>query len=167
VLTSGCGGGASFIEQRTSLDKLESQLKVSGEELLILMKQLYQKAEMHQQGGGVHASALCDSQNIIVLSEDIGRHNTLDRIKGHCLFTGIPTKDRILVTTGRISSEMLLKAARMEVPVIASRSAPLTRAATLGEKLGITVIGYARANRLEVYSHSERLSGCFSEAVKS
>lgn len=157
VLTSGCGGGASFIEQRASLGKLETKLKVGAEDILALMRQVYQHAEMHQRGGGVHASALCDGINVIVLCEDIGRHNTLDKIKGECMFMSLPTRDRILVTTGRISSEMLLKAARMEVPVIVSRSAPLTRAVSLGEKLGIAVVGYVRANHLEVYSHNEIL----------
>lgn len=166
MLTSGCGGGASFIEQRDSLARLEPQLKVGPEDILALMKQVYQKAEMHQRGGGVHASALCDEKNVIVLCEDIGRHNTLDKIKGECLFMDIPTRDRILVTTGRISSEMLLKAGRMEVPVIVSRSAPLTRAVSLAEKLGIAVVGYVRANHLEVYSHCEMALNCPDETVR-
>lgn len=158
MLTSGCGGGASFIEERTKLKPLNTEIKINAGGLLPLMKQLYQQSEIHRKGGGVHASALSDNENILILAEDIGRHNTLDKIAGECLLMRMPFKDRVLLTTGRISSEMLLKAARMEVPVVVSRSAPLTRAVTLGEKLGITVIGYARGDHLEVYSHPERIN---------
>ncbi len=160
MLTSGCGGGASFIEEKSNLQPLNTSSQIDARSILPLMKQLYQNAEIHQRGGGVHASALCNSEKIIIMSEDIGRHNTLDKIAGECLLTGIPFKDHALLTTGRISSEMLLKAARMEVPVVASRSAPLTRSVALGERLGIAVIGYARGDHLEVYSHPERLANC-------
>ncbi|MBI4330730.1 MAG: formate dehydrogenase accessory sulfurtransferase FdhD [Chloroflexi bacterium] len=159
MLTSGCGGGASFIEEKSNLSPVNSEMKFTAANILPLMKQLYQQSEIHRRGGGVHASALADNDNIIVLAEDIGRHNTLDKIAGECLLMRIPFKDRMLITTGRISSEMLLKAARMEVPVVVSRSAPLTRSVALGEKLGITVIGYARGDHLEVYSHPERIGG--------
>ena len=92
-----------------------------------------------------------------MLAEDIGRHNTLDKIMGECLVRRLPTQDGILLTTGRISSEMLLKAARMQVPVVVSRGSPTERAVSLGNELGITVIGYARGNRLSVFSGEERL----------
>ncbi len=160
MLTSGCGGGASFIEEKAKLQPLSAQVQMDAANILPMMKQLYQNAEIHQRGGGVHASALCDNSNILVMAEDIGRHNTLDKIAGECLLMGIPFKDRALLTTGRISSEMLFKAVRMGVPVVISRSAPLTRSVVLGEKLGITVIGYARGDHLEVYSHPERITNC-------
>jgi FdhD protein len=76
---------------------------------------------------------------------------------GECLLKGLPTQDKILLTTGRISSEMVLKAARMQVPIVVSRGTPTERAVTLGEELGITVVGYARGNRLCVFSGKERL----------
>lgn len=157
MLTSGCGGGASFIEERVNLKPVQTEARFAAENVLGLMRQLYQKAQIHQSGGGVHASALCDAENVLVLSEDVGRHNTLDKISGECLLTNAPMTDRMLITTGRISSEMLLKAARMEVPVVVSRGAALTRTVAVGEKLGVTVIGYARADHLEVYSHPERI----------
>ena len=76
---------------------------------------------------------------------------------GECLLKGLPTQDKILLTTGRISSEMVLKAARMQVPIVVSRGTPTERAVTLGAELGITVVGYARGNRLSVFSGKERL----------
>jgi len=125
--------------------------------VLGLMKQLYQQQSLFQLGGGIHSSALCDRTQILVLAEDIGRHNTLDKIMGECLMRGLPTQDGILLTTGRISSEMLLKAARMQTPIVVSRGSPTERAITLGNKLDITVIGYARGSRLSVFSGDERL----------
>lgn len=109
--------------------------------------------------GGVHASALSDTKNLLVLTEDIGRHNTLDKIQGECLLRGLSTRDRLLLSTGRVSSEMLLKAAKMQVPVVVSRHSPTGSAISLARDLGIALVGYAHGSRLSVYSHPERL-GC-------
>jgi FdhD protein len=121
------------------------------------MKQLLERMELYRHSGGVHASALADTKNLLVVTEDIGRHNTLDKIQGECLLKGLSTKERLLLSTGRISSEMLLKAARMQVPVVVSRHSPSETAISLARELGIALVGYARGNRLMVYSHSERL----------
>lgn len=154
TLTSGCGSGVSFATQAPRVD---SDLVVTPEEVLSLMKQLYQQQNLFQLGGGIHCSALCNRKQILMLAEDIGRHNTLDKIMGECLIRGRSTQDGILLTTGRISSEMLLKAARMQTPIVVSRGSPTERAIALGKELGITVIGYARGNRLSVFSCEERL----------
>jgi len=154
TLASGCGGGVSFA---TEMQKVESQLTAKPEEVFSLMKQLNEKAELYRFSGGVHTSALCNNSNVLVAAEDIGRHNTLDKIVGECLLTKLPTNDKLLLTTGRISSEMLSKAARMKAPIIVSRSSPTDRSISIAQKLGITLIGYVRGNRLSVYSHEERL----------
>lgn len=155
TLTSGCGGGVSFENQAP---KVESDMVVSPEEVLALLKQLYHQQSLYQQSGGIHCSALCDRKQLLVVTEDIGRHNTLDKIIGECLLRNIASDDGILLTTGRISSEMLFKAARMKVPIIVSRTSPTERAVSLGQELGITVVGYARNNRLLVFSGEERFS---------
>ncbi|MFC1915154.1 formate dehydrogenase accessory sulfurtransferase FdhD [Chloroflexota bacterium] len=154
TLTSGCGSGASL---KTEAQRVDSDSVVTPEEVLSLMKQLYQQQGLFQLGGGIHSSALCDRKQILVIAEDIGRHNTLDKIMGECLMRRLPTQDCILLTTGRISSEMLLKAARMQTPIVVSRGSPTERAISLANELGITVIGYARGNRLSVFSSEERL----------
>ncbi|MFC1911720.1 formate dehydrogenase accessory sulfurtransferase FdhD [Chloroflexota bacterium] len=154
TLTSGCGSGVSF---KPSEQRVESDLTITPEEVLSLMKQLYQQQDLFQLGGGIHSSALCNRQQILALAEDIGRHNTLDKIMGECLMKKLPTRDCILLTTGRISSEMLLKAARMKVPIVVSRGSPTERAISLGNDLGITVVGYARGNRLSVFSGEGRI----------
>ncbi len=151
-LTSGCGGGAAFTMQA---QKVESDLVVTPAELLARMRQL--QAHMEGLSGGMHASALADTKDLLLVAEDIGRHNTLDKIQGGCLLKGVSTKDRLLLTTGRISSEMLVKAARMQTPVLVSRHSPTERAVSMARDLGIALVGRVGAGRLTVYSHPERL----------
>ncbi|HNS78924.1 MAG TPA: formate dehydrogenase accessory sulfurtransferase FdhD [Syntrophorhabdus sp.] len=155
-LTSGCGGGAAF---RTEGQRVDSAFEVTPMEVMSLMKRLQEEMELYRLSRGVHASALADKKNLLVMAEDIGRHNTLDKIQGECLFKGLSTGNCLLLSTGRISSEMLLKAARMQVPVIVSRHSPTGSAVSLARDLGISLVGRVRGNRLSVYSHPERL-GC-------
>jgi len=154
TLTSGCGGGAFFTIQGQRVD---SDLVVTPTEVLSLMKQLHKQMVLYRLSGGVHTSALSDTRNLLVVAEDIGRHNTLDKIQGECLARGLSTRDRLLLTTGRVSSEMLLKAARMQAPVVISRHSPTGSAVSLARELGIALVGHARVGRLMVYSHPERL----------
>ncbi len=154
TLTSGCGGGATF---STRANPVVSNLFVTPTEVSDLMKKMLKQAELYKYSGGIHSSALTDKESLLVLAEDIGRHNTLDRIQGECLLRGISTKDKLLLSTGRLSSEMALKAAKMKTPIIVSRSSPTHRSIALSKDLGLTLIGYARADRLSVYSHPERI----------
>jgi FdhD protein len=156
TLTSGCGGGATFT---TGGQKVDSDLVVTPAEVLLQMKYLVEHEELYRLSGGVHTSALSDARNLLVVTEDIGRHNTLDKIQGECLARGLPTRDRLILTTGRVSSEMLRKAARMQTPVVVSRHTPTGTAIALARDLGIALVGRTRGNRLSVYSHPERL-GC-------
>jgi FdhD protein len=155
ILTSGCGGGATF---ETKGQKVASGLVASPQEVLSLMKKLQDRMVLYRLCGGVHGSALSDKKNLLVVAEDIGRHNTLDKIQGECLLKGLRTRDRLLLSTGRISSEMLLKAARMQAPVVVSRHSPTGSAIALAHNLGITLVGHASGSRLSVYSQPERLS---------
>ncbi|MBU2009261.1 MAG: formate dehydrogenase accessory sulfurtransferase FdhD [Chloroflexi bacterium] len=161
TLTSGCGGGTSF---RRDAERVDSNLLVAPVDLLSRMRELHERAELFQCCGGVHASALSSARHLLIVAEDIGRHNTLDKIQGECLLTNTPTREAMLLTTGRVSSEMLYKAARMRTPVVVSRSAPTERAISLADGLGITLVGYARGTRLSVYSHEERVQGADLEA---
>jgi FdhD protein len=155
TLTSGCGGGAIFVSQG---QKVESSLVVAPDKILSLMRHLQGEMGLYRVSGGVHASALASTDNLLVLAEDIGRHNTIDKIQGECLLRKLPTEDRLLLTTGRITSEMLLKAAKMQTPVVISRSSPTGRAVVLANELGIALVGYTKGSRLTVYSHPERIS---------
>jgi FdhD protein len=91
------------------------------------------------------------------VAEDVGRHNTLDKLRGMALMEGLDTRDLILLSSGRISSEMLVKAAKMKVPVIVSRTSPTSLSVALAQAWGFTLIGYARQSRMNVYAGEERL----------
>jgi FdhD protein len=163
-LTSGCGGGATFTMQGQRVD---SDFTIMPGEVLSLMKQLQEQMDLYKLSGGAHTSALSDTGQLLIVAEDIGRHNTLDKIQGECLATGVSSKDRLILTTGRVSSEMLLKAARMQVPVVVSRHTPTASAVALARDLGITLAGHVRGGRLWVYSHPERLGRSSGEVQKA
>lgn len=157
ALTSGCGGGTTFADLAGAFEPVTSDLTITPDRLLALMKSLQQSADLYQASGGVHTSALADGDRLLVIAEDVGRHNTLDKIRGECLLRGLSTEGKILVTTGRISSEMLVKAIRMKAPVLVSHSSPTDFAVCLARQLGMTLIGYARGNRLDVYAGEARI----------
>jgi len=159
-LTSGCGRGASFYSAADvqAQNKIESQVSISANEIFILAKKFHHRSEVFLATGGVHSAALCDSANILVFNEDIGRHNAIDKVFGKCLLDDIPTNDRIIITSGRISSEILLKVARREIPIIISISAPTNLGIKLAEALGITLIGFVRGKRMNIYTNIERIT---------
>jgi FdhD protein len=157
ILLSGCGRGITFDDLSGNYPKIESSLQVSMDQLSRLMREIRNKASIHQAAGGTHASALSDGDEILVMAEDVGRHNTLDKIRGECLFHVIPTKDRLLLTTGRVSSEMVTKAVKMEVPIVASRSTPTDLAVKLARDWQMTIVGYIRGRKMNVYSRPDRI----------
>jgi FdhD protein len=159
ILTSGCGGGITFRIDHRLFPRLASSLRVAPETLSARMKDLFAAAVHYRESRGIHGAALSDGECLLVVAEDVGRHNAVDKVKGEALVRGIPTEDRILLSTGRVSSEMLLKAARMGVPLIASRTSPTEMAVALAEQLNITVCGYVRGDSLNLYSgHALALS---------
>jgi FdhD protein len=158
ILTSGCGGGITFRIDPRIVPRIESSLAVLPGRLSERMKDLYRLAEGYRASRGIHGAALADPDRLLVMAEDVGRHNAVDKVCGEALLTGVPTHDRILLSTGRVSSEMLLKAARMGVPLVASRTSPTEMAVSLGEQLGITVVGYLRQETFNVYAGGEHLA---------
>ncbi|HEX2923155.1 MAG TPA: formate dehydrogenase accessory sulfurtransferase FdhD, partial [Chloroflexota bacterium] len=157
ILTSGCGGGVTF-DSGDGVVAVTSDLRVAPAQLLAHMKAMLLPSDnRHGERGGLHVSALADEKQLLVIARDVGRHNTLDKIWGECLFREIDTRGKVLLTTGRLSSEMMIKAAKMGVPITVSLNSPTSRAVQLARELGITVVGYARGGRLSVYAHPERL----------
>lgn len=152
ILTSGCGGGITFRIDPRLFPRLDSKVRARPEQLAARMKELFAASVHYQASRGIHGAALTDGERLLVAAEDVGRHNAIDKVKGEALLRGIPTEDRILLSTGRISSEMLLKAARMGVPLVASRTSPTEMAVALAEQLNVTVCGYVRPDGLNLYA---------------
>src|SRR5579859_2479534 len=119
IITTGCGGGITFDDLSGQRPALQSQIRISAAHICELMQHMHTNANLYRQSRGVHTSALYDpgSHQQLVMAEDVGRHNTLDKIRGACAFAAIPTRDRILMTSGRISTEMIGKARSMEIPL--------------------------------------------------
>ena len=152
ILTSGCGGGITFRIDHRLFPRLHSTLRVAPEQVAARMRDLIAAAVHYKESRGIHGAALADTERLLVVAEDVGRHNAVDKVKGEALLRGIPTEDRLLLSTGRVSSEMLLKAARMGVPLVASRTSPTEMAVALAEQLGITVCGYVRSDGMNLYA---------------
>src|SRR5213595_598898 len=159
ILTSGCGGGITFRIDHRLFPRLRSRLRVRPTELAARMKDLFQSALHYQRSRGIHGAALADADRLLIVAEDVGRHNAVDKVKGEALRLGIATEDRLLLSTGRVSSEMLLKAARMGVPLVASRTSPTEMAVALAEQLNVTICGYVRGDSLNLYAGSALLLG--------
>jgi FdhD protein len=157
VLTSGCGGGVTFQDLQHTHPALETDFHTEPETLHRLMRELKGAARLYNSVRGVHTAVLGDSGGLLIATEDVGRHNTIDKIAGKALVEGIRTRDRILVTTGRISSEMLNKARMLGVPVVASHTSPTSLTLGLAAAWNICVAGYVRQNSLRVYTHPYRL----------
>lgn len=159
AVTSGCGKGATFYHVLDSLQAkpVTSEVTVTPTRVYALMKELNQMSDLYRETGGVHNSALADGEKILVFRDDIGRHNAVDKIRGACFLEDIPLENKILITTGRMSSEIVVKVARMGVPILVSRSAPTNLALDLADRIGLTLIGYVRGNKMTVYTGKQRV----------
>jgi len=159
TITSGCGKGTIFFNVLDSLrsSPMEGDLKISANKICLLMEALQEKAELFKLTGGVHSAALADREGILYFAEDIGRHNAIDKIIGECLLAGIPTDDKIIISSGRLSSEILLKAAKLKIQLLVSRAAPTSLCIELAESLNITLAGFVRGKRINLYSHCWRI----------
>ncbi len=162
TVTSGCGKGTVFFNVLDSLRSrpLEGRMTVKADRILDLVNSLQERALVFKQTGGVHSAALADREQLLYFYEDIGRHNAVDKIIGECLINGVATDDKVIVTSGRLSSEILLKAAKLKIQLLVSRSAPTSLSIELAETLNITLVGFARGRRMNVYSHPWRVEEC-------
>ncbi len=159
TVTSGCGKGTVFFNVLDSLrsSPLTGSLKITSGKALALVELLQDKAEIFKATGGVHSAALSDGEQVLFFCEDIGRHNAIDKIIGECLLKGVSTEDKIIVSSGRLSSEILLKAAKLKIQLLISRAAPTSLSIELAESLNITLVGFARGKRLNIYTHQWRI----------
>lgn len=156
ALTSGCGTGITFnLHEKMEGSEPQSgiaQRKYYPEDLFAMMEQLARQAGEYRKAGGIHSAAVGEGRTIILYSEDIGRHNTLDRIAGEALLKGIDLSGKVLLTSGRVSSEMVTKAAMLGISLIASRTSPTDLAVRLADQSGITLVGYLRGSGFNIYT---------------
>ncbi|KWU63176.1 sufurtransferase FdhD [Priestia megaterium] len=160
-ITSCCGAsrqGFVFINDALTAKKMNDiSVELSIKDCFQLMNKLQQSAATFQETGGVHNAALCDKNGFMLSRMDIGRHNALDKLYGYCLKNHISIRDKVVVFSGRISSEILLKVAKIGCEVVLSKSAPTELALNLAEELGITTVGFIRNDSLNIYTCPERI----------
>ena len=159
ILTSGCGRGVTF-----SLDVVPVSLPfgsftpVTPEQLMSWMEELLGKAAGYKEHGGTHTAGLFGREGLELIVEDIGRHNTVDRIAGEALLADIDTRGKAILTSGRISSEMLVKASRLGCGIVASRTSPTELAVSLAIEANVALCGYVRRDQLRIYHDAGRLA---------
>ncbi|TWN83772.1 Sulfurtransferase FdhD [Bacillus paralicheniformis] len=159
VIGSCCGKGRHFYFQqdvKTSKTAIDG-VTITPENCLALMRDMQKNSKLFRHTGGVHNAALCSTDKLIAVRSDIGRHNALDKLYGYCLLHQVPVRDKLIVFSGRISSEVLLKAAKIGVSAVISKSAPTELAIQMAEELNIMTIGFARNRSFNVYTHHERI----------
>ena len=159
LYTSGCGRGILFynIADIANRAKIISDLKIQAEKINILMADFQKKSQVYKLTGGTHGAALADGEGILIFKEDIGRHNAIDKVIGNGLRQGCSFKNKIILTSGRISSEVLFKTQKCRIPIVVSRSAPTNQAVMLAKDMNITLVGFARGNRMNIYSSEGRI----------
>jgi FdhD protein len=158
LLTSGCGRGVVLGDLYAPTSPLPARPILSPVRLFEMAKVLQDATTHNPHIHGVHTSALFTPDgDVIAMMTDVGRHNTLDKLLGFCLLEGRVTEGDVLVTTGRLSSEMVSKAARMGIPVAATLRAVTSTAVHLAEAWGITTVGYLRGQQMVIHTHPERL----------
>ena len=155
TITSGCMAAVSFLNDVKGYT--DDSLRIEPDRLLNLFKQFQAKSTLYRTTGCIHAVAIADLDNILFIAEDVGRHNAVDKAIGWALLNKVPFKGKIMLVSGRISSEMILKTAKWKIPIIVSRTAPTSLAVELADKSGLTVVGFLRGQRFNIYTHPERI----------
>jgi len=159
LYTSGCGRGTLFYSASDLINRVKnvSDFKIEAIKINSLMADFQKKSEIYLKTGGAHSAGLADNKGILIFKEDIGRHNAIDKVIGQRLKEGGAFENKIMITSGRISSEVLLKTQKCKIPIVISKSAPTNQAIKLAKDMGITLVGFARGNRLNIYSAEERI----------
>ncbi len=161
TLTSGCGRGTILCDVMDALEgpRATGTVQLKPEQILARMRDLQRRSSNYLTTGGTHSAALTDGETLVAFAEDLGRHNAVDKVLGACCLGGIDPKDKAVFSSGRISSEIIMKVARGGVPILVTRAAPTDQVIRIAETLHITLVGFARGNRMNVYSCPERIHG--------
>ena len=155
TVLSGCGGDTSYVDA-DRLPKIQSDMVTELSTIKKMMKETL-VSDLHARTGGIHIVGLFGPDGKICVIEDIGRHNALDKVIGYGLKRGVDFSRTIVTCSGRLSSEMIRKCLVANIPVIASRGATTTLAISMGEQGGLTIIGFVRSQKMNIYTGVERV----------
>ncbi|MGM0445148.1 MAG: formate dehydrogenase accessory sulfurtransferase FdhD [Bacillota bacterium] len=159
TLTSGCGKGVTFtnLQDCALAEVYNDSFKINSSIINKLMSEMQKKSDLFLKTGGTHTAALADQDSIISVIEDIGRHNTIDKLIGFSYQNKITLKDKMIITSGRVSSEIIIKVLKQKIPILISRSAPTSQAVEIAREKNITLVGFTRGNRYNVYNDLDRI----------
>lgn len=158
IITSGCGQGTVF---SCTLDKLYDQrlpkVKLKRSQIYALLQNLAQRNEIYREAGAVHGCALCQNSDVLIFVEDVGRHNAADAIAGMMWLDEIDGNNKIFYTTGRLTSEMVMKCAQMKIPALLSRSGVTQMGVELAQSLNVTMIARAKGKSFLVFNNRQNI----------
>jgi len=157
VVTSGCAGGVSLVKDLSGI-RLSDKTSFRSASIRTAFTEFQKRSDVYRKTGGVHSAAVVDEDSMLAFAEDIGRHNAVDKVIGYCLLENISFEGKMMLASGRLSSEILSKCAGCGIPVVVSRAAPTSLAVKIAEQAGITVIGFMRGSRMNVYTCDGRVA---------
>ena len=153
IVTSGCGQGTTFSGVMDDLKDKKIKMKITKQSTIYyLLKLLHDKNEIYRRSGAVHGCALCDDDKILDFVEDVGRHNAVDAIAGHMWLNDINGEDKIFYTTGRLTSEMVIKVAQMNISTLLSRSGITEMGLNVAKDTQVTLLGRAKGKHFLIYN---------------
>jgi len=160
-IASCCGKGRAclyFVNDVTQMEPVKSTKQFAVTHLLYLIGRLEYGSDTYTKTHGVHSAAMGDDTNLLCMFDDIGRHNAVDKVLGYALLNHLAPDDKCLLLSGRVSSEILIKAGHSGIPIVVSRAAPTSLAVDLADEFGIALVGFARGERMNIYSHPEKVT---------
>ena len=160
VAGTGCGLGLFSTKGLDPLEcrrKIDLSFRIKAAELQNVMQAFQTRSEAYRETGGVHSAAIADQGRLVAFAEDVGRHNAIDKVIGCCVRAGIPMQDKVVLSTGRLSLDVAAKAIRAGAPLLASRSAPTDAAVELARLANLTLVGFVRGTRMNIYCADWRI----------
>lgn len=156
VITSGCIGGVTISKKFENKDS-HSSFKIDRASLIERFKEFQNISEPYRLTGCMHSAAITNGKRILVSADDIGRHNAVDKVIGYCLMEDIALEESIMLVSGRLSSEIGSKCSIWNIPIVVSRTAPTLMSIEIAEKQGVTMVGFLRGKRFNIYTYPERI----------
>jgi len=156
TVTSGCVGGITF-NKKKYFERIVDGFSLKAAVIENIFKEFQRRGELYRLTGCVHSAAISDGKKILVFAEDIGRHNAVDKVIGYSVLEEIPFTEKLMLVSGRLSSEIASKCSKWGIPIVASRTAPTDLAIEIAEASGVTLLGFVRGERMNIYTNAQRI----------